>query len=414
MYNIEYKDYMRQVIKIANNYNPLPVNIVKGKDVFLWDAHKKRYIDLLAGYSAVNQGHCHPKLVSVMKNQCKNLTLTSRVVSNDNLNKWSNYITNLFGYDKVLAMNSGAEAVETAIKLARRVGYNYNYKNPKIICLTGNFHGRTLGTISLSDYDSYTKGFGPLLNNIIQVKMNDVNSLYNAIEKNEDVCAILYEPIQGEGGINPISPEFFNALYQVKSTKKHILLMADEIQSGLGRSGGLTAGNILYNKIKPDVLILGKALSGGMIPMSCILANSVHMDVFNPGSHGSTFGGNPLACAVSIDALKIIQNECIPNVEIHRKYISNFLHSLGGDGNSYITAVRGCGMFWGIQLNERYNINNLQLRLLEKGYITCTSRNNTLRITPPLTIKRDILNLAFQNIEESILETINQKILLNL
>ena len=414
MYNIEYKDYMRQVIKIANNYNPLPVNIVKGKDVFLWDVHKKRYIDLLAGYSAVNQGHCHPKLVSVMKNQCKNLTLTSRVVSNDNLNKWSNYITNLFGYDKVLAMNSGAEAVETAIKLARRVGYNYNYKNPKIICLTGNFHGRTLGTISLSDYDSYTKGFGPLLNNIIQVKMNDVNSLYNAIEKNEDVCAILYEPIQGEGGINPISPEFFNALYQVKSTKKHILLMADEIQSGLGRSGGLTAGNILYNKIKPDVLILGKALSGGMIPMSCILANSVHMDVFNPGSHGSTFGGNSLACAVSIDALKIIQKECIPNVEIHRKYISNFLHSLGGDDNSYITAVRGCGMFWGIQLNERYNINNLQLRLLEKGYITCTSRNNTLRITPPLTIKRDILKMAFQNIEETILETINQKTLLNL
>ena len=412
MYNIEYKDYMRQVIKIANNYNPLPVNIVKGKDVFLWDVHKKRYIDLLAGYSAVNQGHCHPKLVSVMKNQCKNLTLTSRVVSNDNLNKWSNYITNLFGYDKVLAMNSGAEAVETAIKLARRVGYNYNYKNPKIICLTGNFHGRTLGTISLSDYDSYTKGFGPLLNNIIQVKMNDVNSLYNAIEKNGDVCAILYEPIQGEGGINPISPEFFNALYQVKSTKKHILLMADEIQSGLGRSGGLTAGNILYNKIKPDVLILGKALSGGMIPMSCILANNVHMDVFNPGSHGSTFGGNPLACAVSIEALKIIQNECIPNVEIQKKYISNFLHSLGGGG--CVTAVRGCGMFWGIQLNERYNINNLQLRLLEKGYITCISRNNTLRITPPLTIKRDILKMAFQNIEETILETINQKTLLNL
>jgi ornithine--oxo-acid transaminase len=406
---------MKQIIRIANNYNPLPVNIVRGKDVFLWDAYGKKYVDLLAGYSAVNQGHCHPKLVSTMKTQCKKLTLTSRVVSNDNLNRWSGYITNLFGYDKVLAMNSGAEAVETAMKLARRVGYTHNYKNPKIICLTGNFHGRTLGTISLSDYDSYKKGFGPLLDNIIQVKMNDANSLYNAIEKNEDVCAILYEPIQGEGGINPISPEFFNALYQVKSTKKHILLMADEIQSGLGRSGGLTAGNILCNKIKPDVLILGKALSGGMMPMSCILANNEHMDVFNPGSHGSTFGGNPLACAVSIQALKIIQNECIPNVEVHKKYIGTFLHSLiGVCGGGHITAIRGHGMFWGVQFDERYNLNELQLRLLEKGYITCTSRNNTLRITPPLTIKRDVLKLAFQNIEETILETINQKVLLNL
>jgi len=407
---------MKQIIRIANNYNPLPVNIVRGKDVFLWDSRGRKYVDLLAGYSAVNQGHCHPKLVSTIKSQCKKITLTSRVVSNDNLYKWSGYITNLFGYDKVLAMNSGAEAVETAIKLARRVGYTYNYNNPKIICLTGNFHGRTLGTISLSDYDSYKKDFGPLLNNIIQVKMNDPLSLYNAIERNSDVCAILYEPIQGEGGINPISAEFFNALYQVKNTNKHILLMADEIQSGLGRSGGLTAGNVLYNKIKPDVLILGKALSGGMIPMSCILANNEHMDVFNPGSHGSTFGGNPLACAVSIEALKIIQNECIPNVKIQQKYISNFLHSLSsfGGGSGSVTAIRGHGMFWGIQLNERYIVNDLQLRLLEKGYITCTSRNNTLRITPPLTIKKDTLETTFQNIKETIIESINQKVLLNL
>lgn len=405
---------MKQIIRIANNYNPLPVNIVRGKDVFLWDSRGRKYVDLLAGYSAVNQGHCHPKLVSTIKSQCKKITLTSRVVSNDNLYKWSSYITNLFGYDKVLAMNSGAEAVETAIKLARRVGYTYNYNNPKIICLTGNFHGRTLGTISLSDYDSYKKDFGPLLNNIIQVKMNDPLSLYNAIERNSDVCAILYEPIQGEGGINPISAEFFNALYQVKNTNKHILLMADEIQSGLGRSGGLTAGNVLYNKIKPDVLILGKALSGGMIPMSCILANNEHMDVFNPGSHGSTFGGNPLACAVSIEALKIIQNECIPNVKIQQKYISNFLHSLHGFGGDSVIAIRGHGMFWGIQFDDKYNLNELQLRLIEKGYITCTSRNNTLRITPPLTIKRDTLETTFQNIKETIIESINQKVLLNL
>jgi ornithine--oxo-acid transaminase len=263
---------MKHILRIANNYSSLPISIVKGRDVFLWDSNKKKYVDLLAGYSAVNQGHCHPKLVSVMRSQCQKLTLTSRVVSNDNLNIWSEYITNLFKYDKVLAMNSGAEAVETAMKLARRYG-SIKHNQPKIICLTGNFHGRTLGTISLSDYDSYKKGFGPLLNNIINVKMNDPYSLYNAVEKYSDVCAILYEPIQGEGGINPISEEFFNAIYEIKKTKPEILLMADEIQSGLGRCGDLTSGSVLFKKIKPDVLILGKALSGGMIPMSCILAN---------------------------------------------------------------------------------------------------------------------------------------------
>lgn len=384
---------MKHITRIANNYSPLPVNIVKGRDVFLWDSNKKKYVDLLAGYSAVNQGHCHPKLVSVMREQCKKLTLTSRVVSNDNLNIWSEYITNLFNYDKVLAMNSGAEAVETAMKLARRYG-SMKYINPKIICLTGNFHGRTLGTISLSDYHSYKKGFGPLLDNIIQIKMNDAYSLYNAIEKNDDICAILYEPVQGEGGINPISQEFFNAIYEIKKTKPQILLMADEIQSGLGRCGGLTGGSVLFNQIKPDVLILGKALSGGMIPMSCILADKQHMDVFNPGSHGSTFGGNPLACAVSIEALNIIQNECIPNVKTKEQFIKDFLHTF-----SNVISIRGVGMFWGIQFDEKYDIEDLRLRLLNKGYITCTSRNNTLRLTPPLTIQQNILEKSLETIK---------------
>lgn len=384
---------MKHITRIANNYSPLPVNIVKGRDVFLWDSNKKKYVDLLAGYSAVNQGHCHPKLVSVMRAQCQKLTLTSRVVSNDNLNIWSEYITNLFNYDKVLAMNSGAEAVETAMKLARRYG-SMKYINPKIICLTGNFHGRTLGTISLSDYHSYKKGFGPLLDNIIQIKMNDAYSLYNAIEKNDDICAILYEPVQGEGGINPISQEFFNAIYEIKKTKPQILLMADEIQSGLGRCGGLTGGSVLFNQIKPDVLILGKALSGGMIPMSCILADKQHMDVFNPGSHGSTFGGNPLACAVSIEALNIIQNECIPNVKTKEQFIKDFLHTF-----SNVISIRGVGMFWGIQFDEKYNIEDLRLRLLNKGYITCTSRNNTLRLTPPLTIQQNILEKSLETIK---------------
>ena len=389
---------MKSISRIANNYKSLPVSIVKGKDIFLWDIHKKKYIDLLAGYSAVNQGHCHPKLVSVMRNQCHNLTLTSRVVQNENLNSWSDYICNLFEYDKVLAMNSGAEAVETALKLARRNGF-IHHRNPKIICFTGNFHGRTLGTISLSDYETYKKGFGPLLDNIIQVRMNDCTHLYNTIEKNDDVCAILYEPIQGEGGINPISPEFFKAMLDVKKTKPTILLMADEIQSGLGRSGGLTASNILFPQIKPDVLILGKALSGGMVPMSCILANTPHMDVFNPGSHGSTFGGNPLACAISIEALKIVQTECIPNVQILQPFMKNLLDSLS---LSYIRAFRGHGMFWGIQFEEKYNLNDLQMRMLNSGFITCTSRQNTLRLTPPLTISKYFLEKALNAIKKNI------------
>ena len=383
---------MKQISKIANNYNPLPVNIIKGKDVFLWDIYKKKYVDLLAGYSAVNQGHCHPKLVSVMQQQCQNLTLTSRVVKNENLNKWSEYITNLFGYDKVLAMNSGAEAVESAIKLARRYG-SLIHKNPKIICLTGNFHGRTMGTISLSDYEPYKKGFGPFLPNMIQVKMNDNQSLYNAINKNNDICAILYEPIQGEGGINPISQEFFDAIYEVKKENPKILLIADEIQSGLGRTGGLTAQSILYKNIKPDVVILGKALSGGMLPMSCILANNEHMDVFNPGSHGSTFGGNPLACSISIEALKIIEKECIPNVKNQQDFVKNSLDSL-----TNVKYIRGHGMFWGIQFDEKFDLNNLRMKLLDLGYITCTSRNNTLRFTPPLTIKRNILEDFFDTL----------------
>ena len=227
--------------------------------------------------------------------------------------------------------------------------------------------------------------------------MNDPKSLYSAVEKYSDVCAIIYEPIQGEGGINPISQEFYNAIYQVKKTKPDILLIADEIQSGLGRCGDLTAGNILYNKIKPDVLILGKALSGGMMPMSCILADKEYMDVFNPGSHGSTFGGNPLACAISMEALNIIQEECIPNVKKKEQFIKDSLSSF-----SNIQSVRGIGMFWGIQFDEKYNLEDLRLRLLNKGYITCTSRNNTLRLTPPLTIQQNILEKSLETIKSEL------------
>lgn len=393
------KSFFRTYKTIANNYSPLPVNIIGGKDIYLYDIHNRKYIDLLAGYSAVNQGHCHPKLVSVMNEQCKRLTLTSRVVMSENLFQWANYITNLFQYDKVLAMNSGAEAVETAMKLARRYGYQLLNRPPKIISLTGNFHGRTLGTISLSDYASYRSGFGPLLDNILNVEFNNSDKLIEAFEKNNDICAILYEPIQGEGGINAISTDFFNTLQQIKKKHPNVLLMADEIQSGLGRCGGLTASEVLFPSIKPDVLILGKALSGGMLPMSCILADKYLMDVFNPGSHGSTYGGNPLACAVSIEALEIIKNECIPNVQRNQELIKHLLLEIR---NPNVISKRGVGMFCGIQFNPNYNLEELRLRMLEKRYITCTSRNNTLRITPPLTISKTKLQKAFHTLNRTL------------
>jgi ornithine--oxo-acid transaminase len=380
----------RLYTSIANNYSSLPVNIIKGKDIYLWDIHHKKYIDLLAGYSAVNQGHCHTKLVSIMQNQCKTLTLTSRVVMNENLIRWSDHITKLFNYDKVLAMNSGAEAVETSLKLARRYGHqvmNIPDNKAKIVCLSGNFHGRTIGAISLSDYTTYKKGFGALLDNIITVKMNDCNSLFQAFENNpNEISAILYEPIQGEGGIIPISNDFFSAMHQIKQTYPNLLLMADEIQSGLGRSGNWTAGQVLYPKLKPDVLILGKALSGGMMPMSCVLANNNQMNVFDSGSHGSTFGGNPLACAISIEALNIIEMECMDYIKKKEQIITIFLNKMWMDNPDKIVDVRGTGMFWGIQFKQNYNIEKLRQSLLDLGYITCTARNNTLRITPPLTI----------------------------
>lgn len=381
--------------KLANNYSSLPVHIVKGKDIFLWDIHGKKYVDLLAGYSAVNQGHCHPSIVKELITQSQKLTLSSRVVNTNKLYEWSDYITNTFRYDKVLAMNSGAEAVETSMKLARKYGRTVlNIKRPFIICLTGNFHGRTLGAVSLSDYESYKSGFGPFIDDIMTVRMNDSQHLCDVFEKyGNSISAILYEPIQGEGGIMPMKKEFIESLKIIKKKYNHILLMADEIQCGLGRTGYLTTSEMFH--MKPDVLILGKALSGGLLPMSCILSNKEVMKVFTPGTHGSTFGGNPLACAVSKEAVKIIQKQCIPNVNKVKYTMEDSLSALH---RTYIKDIRGIGLFWGIQFHETYPLESLRLRMLDKGYITCTSRNNTLRITPPLTISNNEIKKAIDTL----------------
>ena len=383
--------------RLASNYLPLPVTIIKASNIFLWDNHYKLYIDLLAGYSAVNQGHCHPRIINALIHQANMVTLTSRVVQSTSLFKWANYITNKFKYDNVLAMNSGAEAVETAIKMARKYGALHNRSH--IVCLKGNFHGRTLGTISLSDYEFYRIGFGPFINNILHVEMNNVNDLRQVFEQNgSKIAAVLYEPVQGEGGVVPMTTEFVEAMRTLKHEHPEVLFISDEIQAGLGRTGQLTTSDDHY-RFKPDALILGKALSGGVIPMSCVLANKNVMKVFTPGTHGSTFGGNPLACAVSMEAVDVIEQECIPNTNRLSPLLKKMLHDLS---KKYITDVRGIGMFWGIQFKKEYDVEALRLRMLDAGYITCTSRNNTLRITPPLTISYIELEMAVERLEKEI------------
>jgi ornithine--oxo-acid transaminase len=375
----------------------LPVTIVNAKHIYLWDIHNKLYIDLLAGYSAVNQGHCHPRIINALVKQAELVTLTSRVVQSESLFKWADFITNKFKYDNVLAMNSGAEAVETALKLARKYGHVRNRSH--IVCLNGNFHGRTLGTVSLSDYQPYRAGFGPFMDKIIHVEMNHVTHLQQVFEQHGDtISAVLYEPVQGEGGVVPMTTEFVEAMRNLKRTYHDVLFMADEIQSGLGRTGKLTTSADHFH-FKPDVLILGKALSGGILPMSCILANHDIMSVFTPGTHGSTFGGNPLACAVSMEAVNVLEKECIPNVASIAPIMKKMLYALP---RTHITDVRGIGMFWGVQFHKDYDVEALRLRMLDAGYITCTSRNNTLRITPPLTISRGDVVTAIEQLTKCI------------
>ena len=395
--------YKRLFSTLANNYKPLPVKIIRGKDYFLYGDDGRKYIDLLAGYSAVNQGHCHPKIVKALNDQACKLTLPSRVVRNDQLELWAEKITTKTNYQSVLPMNSGAEAVETAIKLARKVTKeSWGYKNSHLLCLTGNYHGRTLGTISLTDYEPYRENFDPLFQNVLRAKVNDINNFKIISEcYQQSISAIIFEPIQGEGGVVPLKPEFYKQLFEFKKLNPGTLLIADEIQSGLGRSGpNWTACESLFGKeLKPDILILGKALSGGMMPLSCILTSSYIMKHFTPGTHGSTFGGNPLACAVGQVALDVLENECFPNVPLLTQVIMDELSKFKKDP---VIDIRGMGVFWGIQFNQDYNLDSLQFRLLDKGYITCKSRNNTLRFTPPLTIPPEEISKALKIIKESI------------
>ena len=377
----------------AHNYHPLPVVLKEGKGVFVWDIEGKKYYDFLSAYSAVNQGHCHPVIIRALVDQSKKLTLTSRAFHNNVLGNYEKYITSLFGYDKVLPMNTGVEGGETAVKLARKWAYEVKKvpaNQAKIIFVEGNFWGRTLGAISSSTDPSSTTGFGPFMPGYEIIPYNDISALENAL-KDPNVAAFMVEPIQGEAGVVVPDSDYLSKAFSL-CQKSNVLFIADEVQTGIGRTGKMLCCD--HHNFKPDILILGKALSGGVFPVSAILSSDEVMLTIKPGEHGSTFGGNPLACEVAIAALDVIQKEnMIENAEklgkIFRKEINDFIK------NSSITKlVRGTGLLNAIVINDDENGDtawNICMSMAEKGLLAKPTHGNIIRFAPPLIINEEQL-----------------------
>ncbi|HDL5712004.1 TPA: ornithine--oxo-acid transaminase [Mannheimia haemolytica] len=378
----------------ANNYLPLPICISKAKGIWVEDPEGNRYLDMLSAYSAVNQGHCHPKIVQALKDQADKVTLTSRAFYNDQLGIWYEKICKLANKEMALPINTGAEAVETAIKTARRWGYDVKgiaENQAEIIACVGNFHGRTMAAVSLSSDPDYKRGFGPMLGGIKLVPYGDLEALKAAITPN--TAAFLVEPIQGEAGIL-IPPEgFLEQAYEL-CKENNVLFIADEIQAGLGRTGKLFATE--WEGFEPDIYILGKALGGGVFPISCVLANRDILGVFNPGSHGSTFGGNPLACAVSIASIDVLLEEKL--AERSRELGEYFLAELKKIQNPIIKEVRGRGLFIGLELHQP--ARPFCEKLKEKGLLCKETHDTVIRFAPPLVIEKFDLDWALEKIRE--------------
>lgn len=378
----------------ANNYLPLPIVISKAKGIWVEDPEGNRYLDMLSAYSAVNQGHCHPKIVQALKDQADKVTLTSRAFYNDQLGVWYEKICKLANKEMALPMNTGAEAVETAIKTARRWGYDVKgiaENQAEIIACVGNFHGRTMAAVSLSSDPDYKRGFGPMLGGIKLVPYGDLEALKAAITPN--TAAFLVEPIQGEAGILIPPAGFLKQAYELCKAN-NVLFIADEIQAGLGRTGKLFATE--WEGFEPDIYILGKALGGGVFPISCVLANRDILGVFNPGSHGSTFGGNPLACAVSIASLDVLVGENL--AERSRELGEYFLAELKKIQNPIIKEVRGRGLFIGLELNQA--ARPFCEKLKEKGLLCKETHDTVIRFAPPLVIEKADLDWALERIRE--------------
>ncbi|MEK3990516.1 ornithine--oxo-acid transaminase [Robertmurraya sp. FSL R5-0851] len=377
----------------ANNYHPLPIVIEKAEGVWVENPEGDRFMDMLSAYSAVNQGHRHPKIIQALKTQADKVTLTSRAFHNDQLGPWYEKICKITKKDMALPMNTGAEAVETALKAARRWGYDVKgivENQAEIIACTGNFHGRTLGAVSLSSDPEYKRGFGPLLPGITLIPYGDLEALRGAITPN--TAAFLMEPIQGEAGIL-LPPEGFLKAASDLCKEHNVLFIADEIQVGLARTGKMFACD--WEEVDPDILILGKALGGGVFPISCVVANSDVLGVFNPGSHGSTFGGNPLACAVSLASLEVIEEEKL--AERSLELGEYFLNQLKTINNQKIKEIRGKGLFIGVELTEAARPYCEQLK--EAGLLCKETHETVIRFAPPLIITKEEIDWAFEKIQ---------------
>jgi ornithine--oxo-acid transaminase len=369
----------------AHNYHPLPVVLSRGEGPYVWDVEGKRYLDFLSGYSAVNQGHCHPRLINTLVEQAGKLTLTSRAFHSDKLGEYAEFITNYFGYGKVLPMNTGVEAVETAIKITRKWGYEVKGipdGQAKIVVCEHNFHGRTSTVVSFSTDPTARAHFGPYMPGFITIPYNDVSALEAALE-DSNVAGFLVEPIQGEAGV-VVPDEGYLAKCKSLCEKKRVLFMADEIQTGLGRTGKLLACD--HEGVRPDVLILGKALSGGLLPISAVLTDNEVMDCIHPGEHGSTFGGNPLACAVAMEALKVIQEEgLMENAANLGELLRAGIRSLN---SPMISLVRGKGLLNAIVINDPNPDAawDLCLRMKNNGLLAKPTHGDKIRFAPPLVI----------------------------
>jgi ornithine--oxo-acid transaminase len=387
----------------AHNYHPLPVVLERGEGVFVWDIEGKKYFDFLSGYSAVNQGHCHPKIIAALTEQAKKLTLTSRAFHNNLLGEYEAYITSYFGYDKVLPMNTGVEAVETAIKLARRWGYagkGIKDGEAKIIVCRNNFHGRTSTVISFSSDPVAHERFGPYMPGFISIPFNDINSLVNALA-DETVAGFLVEPIQGEAGVVVPDEGYLSAAYAA-CKKANVLFIADEIQTGLCRTGEMLACD--HEDVRPDILILGKALSGGVLPVSAVLADDNIMLHIKPGQHGSTYGGNPLACKVAMASLQILKEEDLAaKAKEQGEYFRKAIAKLN---SPHIKTIRGKGLLNAFVIShpDKEAATKLCMILMKNGLLAKPTHGDKIRLAPPLVITREQMDEAIEIIAKSLSE----------
>ena len=398
------QEYMDREAKYgAHNYHPLPVVLEKGEGIYVWDVNGKRYFDFLSAYSAVNQGHCHPKIVEAMTEQAKKLALTSRAFYNNVLGEWEEYITKYFGYDKVLPMNSGAEADETALKLCRRWGYDVKgipADQAKIIVCDNNFHGRTITIVTLSNDPSSYAGFGPFTPGFVRIPYDDIPALEEAL-KDPNVAGFLLEPIQGEAGVYVPHEGYLKKAYDL--CKAHnVLFMADEVQTGIARTGKMLACDL--EGVRPDVLILGKAISGGLMPVSCVLADDEIMLTIKPGEHGSTYGGNPIAAKVSMAALQVIKDEKLEeNAERLGKIFRERMKAIKSD---MVEIVRGKGLLNAVVITPKNGKTawDVCLKLRDNGLLAKPTHEHIIRFAPPLVINEEQLIEAIGIIEKTLKE----------